>query len=152
MNQLKKVMKNLLLSSIIIGILLSCSNDDESKNVVNPQLIGKWKLIETFLDPGDGSGTYQSIESEKTIEFFNNGTFAISGSLCKLSTSVGEITMGIVSESKYSDRNILISNEECDPDNSTAEYRLSIDNSDLIVSYTACIEGCGLKYQKLITE
>ena len=145
-------MKNLFLILATIGIIYSCSNDDENQNVVDPQLIGKWKLIETFEDPGDGSGTYQSIESEKTIEFFNNGTFAISGSLCQLSTSAGEITMGNVRNSNYSDNNILVSNEQCDPDNQSAEYRLSIDNSDLIISYTACFEGCAQKYQKLIAE
>ncbi|MBJ6367169.1 hypothetical protein [Snuella sedimenti] len=145
-------MKNLLIILMIMGVIFSCSNDDANKNVVNPELIGKWKLIETFEDPGDGSGVYESIESEKTIEFSNDGTFTINGPLCQLSTLVGGTFTGNVRNSNYSDNNILVPEEECDPDNPSAEYRVLIENSNLIIYYTACIEGCGNKYQKLNAE
>lgn len=141
-------MKNLLLKLTIIGILFSCTNDDSNQNVINSQLFGKWKLVETLKDPGDGSGTFESIDSEKTIEFFSNGTFIINGPLCGLSTSVGENTKGNVRHSNNSERYKLVANEECEMDNSFVEYIILIEDSHLSIHYTACIEGCAQKYQK----
>lgn len=137
---------------IVTGIIFSCSKDNDDQNFTTPNLIGKWKLIETFEDPGDGSGIYKSIDSEKTIEFFNNGTFTINGPLCGLSTSVGENITGKVGNSSYSENKILISNEECDPNNPTVEYGIVFKNSDLIIYYSACIEGCSHKYKKINAE
>ncbi|WP_452222106.1 hypothetical protein [Lacinutrix salivirga] len=60
-----------------IGSLISGSYDDQ-KNF-ETGLIGNWKLIEVLVDPEDGSGTFQSIESNKTIEFKVNGIVKING-------------------------------------------------------------------------
>ena len=144
--------KKLFLMLTVTTIIFSCSKDDENLNVINSDFIGKWKLTETLQDPGDGSGVYESIDSEKTIEFFNNGTFSMNGPLCGLSTSVGENIMGQVRISKYSNNNILFSNEKCSTDNSSTEYIVVIEGSDLIIYYTACVEGCAQKYQKVIAE
>lgn len=35
-----------------------------------------------MADPGDGSGTFQPVESDKTIEFKNNGSVITNNSLC----------------------------------------------------------------------
>ena len=142
-------MKNVILASLILGILFSCSSDDENQTSIDAELIGQWQLIETYYDPGDGSGTYESINSEKTIEIFGNGTFVISGPLCQLSTATGGLVMGNVFDSNLSDGYQLVSNENCDPENTSAEYGVSLGNADLIISYTACIEGCGHKYEKI---
>ena len=138
---------------MLSGIILSCSNDNDKHISVNPELIGKWKLIETFEDPGDGSGVYESIDSEKTIEFFNNGTFTISGPLCGLSTTIGQNTTGNINYSSeiLINDNSLNSNEECEH-NTSSKYGFHIENSDLIIYWTACVEGCALKYQKLTVE
>lgn len=119
--------------------------------------MGKWILTATYNDPGDGSGVYKSVDSEKTIEFFNNGTFSLNGPLCELPITVGENSTGKVRNSSYSNNFRLISNEECTMDNSSFddspyEYIALIKNSDLIIYYTACIEGCAQKYQKLKAE
>lgn len=65
-----------------IGILISCSKD-ENDNSKTAELIGQWKLIEQLADPGDGSGTFQSIDSQKIIEFSENEIVTSkNGSLC----------------------------------------------------------------------
>ncbi len=46
--------------------LFSCTKSPESKTVLtepNASLTGQWKLIETLVDPGDGSGTWHSTDS-----------------------------------------------------------------------------------------
>ncbi|MHA6281496.1 hypothetical protein ACXYMT_15075 [Salinimicrobium sp. CAU 1759] len=144
--------KKLFFYLTVTMIIFSCSKSDDNQNVINPDFLGKWKLTETLQDPGDGSGVYERIDSEKTIEFFNNGTFSINGPLCGLSTSVGENIMGQVRNSNYSNNNILLSNEKCSTDNSSTEYIVVIENSDLIIYYTACVEGCAQKYQKVTAE
>ena len=58
--------KNLALLMIIL-IVTSCSknNDNTSSNL----LIGTWKLTELLADPGDGSGTFHMINSNKKLIF-----------------------------------------------------------------------------------
>lgn len=76
-------MKKIILLITSIGILISCSKD-ENENSVTTELVGQWKLIEQLADPGDGSGTFQSIDSEKTIEFSENEIVTSkNGSLCQ---------------------------------------------------------------------
>ncbi len=76
-------MKKTILLIIAIGILISCSKNDND-NLKTDELIGQWKLIEQLADPGDGSGTFQSIDSQKIIEFYTNETVTSqNGSLCQ---------------------------------------------------------------------
>lgn len=70
-------MKKLIFTLIIAGILFSCNNDDDSN--LNTDLIGNWQLIEVLSDPGDGSGTFSSVESDKTITFKSGGIIASNG-------------------------------------------------------------------------
>ncbi len=142
-------MKNLILILTLTGILCSCNNSDDQQNVINPNLFGKWKLIETLNDPGDGSGVFESIDSEKTIEFFDDGTFSLSGPLCGLSPSAGKITKGNVGSSMYTSDNTLSANESCDLIEEGTEYVVTIEGAHLILSWSACIEGCYQKYEKL---
>ena len=72
--------KTLFLMVIVIAILYSCSNDDEFNS--EKRLIGNWKLIEILADPGNGSGTFQSVESNKTVEFKIDGIITTNSSLC----------------------------------------------------------------------
>ncbi|WP_074405787.1 lipocalin family protein [Aquimarina megaterium] len=76
-------MKKTIILLTFIGILISCSTD-ENNNSETTELIGQWKLIEQLADPGDGSGTFQSIDSQKVIKFFKNEVITSeNGSLCQ---------------------------------------------------------------------
>jgi hypothetical protein len=65
----------LLTFLILASFNFHCDSDSQA-------LTGKWKLVERLMDPGDGSGTFQAVSSDKTIEFFNNGTFKSNGTIC----------------------------------------------------------------------
>ena len=73
-------MKKSIIFLMIIGLFISsCNNDDQEKKKT---VVGTWKLIEVLADPGDGSGTFRAVESNKTIEFKANGTIVTNTSLC----------------------------------------------------------------------
>lgn len=73
-------MKKNILFLMLIGLFLSCSNDDQK--ISESKLIGSWKLVEVLADPGDGKGTFRPVESNKTIQFQENGTITTNSSLC----------------------------------------------------------------------
>lgn len=76
-------MKTIVLLLSFTGILLSCSKSD-LENIEIAELNSQWKLIEQLADPGDGSGTFESIDSQKIIKFYENGIVkSENGSLCQ---------------------------------------------------------------------
>jgi len=119
-------------------ILFSCSNDDNSNS--NTELIGNWKLIEVLADPGDGSGTFSSVESEKIMTFGSGGIITSNGNLCNMSINSDNQTSGT-----YSNSESTFNSSDCNnPDyNFTFEQKGNI----LIINYP-CIEPCGAKYLK----
>ncbi|MDD3788879.1 MAG: hypothetical protein PHO94_09315 [Petrimonas sp.] len=80
-------MKKILVLLIFCGVLFSCDKSDDTENT---ELIGKWKLTEVLADPGDGSGTFHKVSSNKTIEFQPNGAITSNGSICEM---LGETTI-----------------------------------------------------------
>lgn len=61
-------MKTLCKLSLIFFILSisACKKSDKESSI-----IGKWKLIETLADPGDGSGKWQSVKNSSSSLFLN---------------------------------------------------------------------------------
>jgi hypothetical protein len=72
-----KVHPNYLIASFLFVIFGSCEKDDQ-----NPvQLIGKWKLVEQLVDPGDGSGVFESLPVTKRFLFLRM-THSLPAGLC----------------------------------------------------------------------
>tara|TARA_R110000868_G_scaffold91812_6_gene254487 strand:- start:11953 stop:12375 length:423 start_codon:yes stop_codon:yes gene_type:complete len=129
-------------------IFVSCTSDnDDASNNGNLELLGTWKLVEQLVDPGDGSGVFIPITSDRQVEFFSNGTVTVNGVLCDMSSEVGSENSGIYSkleDNQYYDGQIIPNN--CDYSETKLNYK--IENSFLIIWYQ-CIEGCGQKFIKL---
>ena len=130
--------KNIIIIIVLIGILFSsCKSDD-----VNPNntLIGNWKLVAILVDPGDGSGTFMPIESDKTITFKKNNIITSNGNLCDLSIDADNSTIGT-----YSFSEMTFNSADClDPN-----YNYSFEqNGDSLIVYYPCIEACEAKYAK----
>ncbi len=130
-------MKKLIFTLIIVGILFSCNSDDDSNS--NTDLIGNWQLIEVLADPGDGSGIFSSVESEKTITFDSEGIIGSNGDLCNMGTTSDNPTSGTYSKSE---RSFNLPN--CPEYNFTFEQNGNI----LIINYP-CVEACAVKYKKI---
>jgi hypothetical protein len=131
-----KVHPNYLIASFLFVICGSCEKDDQ-----NPvQLIGKWKLVEQLVDPGDGSGVFESIFSDKTISFYSNGSFSSTGPMCTM-----DISSNTPSAGSYSLTDGVINPSSCPM--MTGSIYFEIIENNLILSYP-CIEPCRQKFKK----
>ena len=115
---------------MLAGIMSSCSQDETT------QLIGKWKLIERLLDPGDGSGTFQPVNSNKIIEFHSDSTITSNGEICTYGMESDSTTTGT-----YSLVDFTISSSNC------TNLSFELNGNDLIINY-GCIEWCKAKFLK----
>ncbi len=137
-------MKKPLLLLILLTIISACNNDDDTiqtevSNNSNP-IVGQWKLTEQLLDPGDGSGTFMAVTSNKTIAFYMDGSVISNGNLCTPSTNTIIGTVGTFNENQF------ITSSAC-ATSLGIEYELLTDTS-LLITYP-CIETCQEKYIKI---
>ena len=126
-------MKKLLLLFLLLGF--ACNSDDPEI-----EILGEWQLIEVLADPGDGSGIFKSVNSNKRITFFEDGTYTSNGIICDFTTQAEEASSGqfTVDEEGY-----LI---PCsDPISYTID--LQLEDGFLILSFP-CIEPCLQKFRK----
>ncbi|MFM1876136.1 MAG: hypothetical protein RL266_1873 [Bacteroidota bacterium] len=121
----------------VILTCVSCNTEEEE-----PQLIGQWHLIEQLADPGDGSGTFQPVVSDKMIEFFEDGSLVSNGSLCTMAAQAGNGSTGT-----YSTTDSTISVDNC---GFAPPYPMTFElqGGFLILNYP-CIEPCREKYEQV---
>lgn len=131
-------MKKSIYLLILLGILFSCNKND-NETTGNSALVGSWKLIAILADPGNGSGIFNPVISNKTIVFDNNGNLSSNGIICDMSTDSNTSSTG-----NYIEANTSIISSSCQ--NLTIKYEL-IGNT-LILNYP-CIEPCKAKYIKI---
>ncbi len=133
-------MKKIVILCSLIGMFSSCKNDDNDVETPNTDLIGNWKLIETLIDPGDGSGAFISVESNKTITFHEDGKITSNGSLCNVSIEANTPTSGT-----YSKTDSTFNSQDCN--NNEHNYNFKHEGLTLIVEFP-CFEPCKEKYTK----
>jgi hypothetical protein len=89
-----------------------------------------------LFDPGDGSGTFQSVNSNKTLIFDTTGNVTSNGLICDMSIGTSANSIGT-----YSEANSTINSTNCT--NLTLNYELNADTLIIIYPY---IEPCKAKY------
>lgn len=132
-------MRQLLI--ILISVVLFHSCDKKDDQITANNIIGKWELTEVLADPGDGSGTFHSVNSTKIIEFHADGTITSNGSICYMSVEANEASIGTYSLEDYT-----ISSAGCSY--SPLKITFEFQGSYLILNYP-CIEPCRAKYKKV---
>lgn len=136
-------MKKNIIILLTILTFSSCNKEDPftRNEVTGNEFIGKWRLIEQLADPGDGSGVFTSVASEKILEFFDNGIVtSTNGSLCN-PYSEEQITSGTFS---------LVENKittNCQ-DSNIATIGIELKDKHLILSFLS-IEGFYQKFQRV---
>lgn len=138
-------MKNYILILFTL-LLIGCTSNDKKQKIGNTELLGSWKVIEQLADPGDGSGTFQPVTYNRTVEFFSNGTISASGTLCYMGTENNPSSGSFVltPENEFNDGEIT----PTDCSYTEARIYFKIEGENLILWYP-CIEGCGEKLIKL---
>lgn len=128
---------------IIISIFLltiSCNNDDDFDTST---VIGTWEINARLADPGDGSGTFQPLQSGKTLAFSAIGSVIVSkGTLCGIANDEDGTQSGRFNTST----SLITVTCEGFPEDFSVGYELKDGN--LMISYP-CIEGCAERYQKI---
>lgn len=132
-------LKTLIIAS---GLLLLSSSCEKDECTSSTGIVGEWELIEELMDPGDGSGTFQPVTSNKEIKFCKDGTFEANGGMCFMGTQTDSTHTGTYDETT----------ETFSPDNCMSmmpmAYYYSVTGNTLILSYQ-CIEGCQQKYYRI---
>ena len=136
-------MKNFYSFIFLIFTCIACDNED----VQSTDLTGVWKLTEVLADPGDGSGTFQPVESNNTISLFQDGTFTASRNLCYFGTQDGAST-GI-----YDTIRSVLTIEGCEINEVEVDYpyEFNVGEGSLIINLF-CIEPCAEKYRKISSK
>lgn len=131
-------------------LLVNCSSEENKPSIENETLIGKWKVIEALSDPGDGSGTFQPVNYNRTIEFFSDETVTASGTLCFMNSesnpSSGTFKLISTDETDINHDGEIKPND-CNLGVNKLYFNLS-SNNELIIWYF-CIEGCAEKFKKI---
>lgn len=127
-------MKRFLFLLVISGLLFSC--DKKEERLISSDIIGTWKLIEVLADPGDGSGEFYGVNSNKLITFHADNTLSSNGTICNMSIEANGSSKGT-----YSLIDSTISSANC----SAMEITFEIQGRYLIISYP-CIEPCQAKF------
>lgn len=133
-----KTWTNTILMVCVMALFGACKNDDDS--TASPPLVGQWQLVEQLMDPGDGSGSFAPVDSEKKITFNADGSFSCNGNICELSGTAEVPTYGT-----YSLPDSTLYPEQCTQP--VFPYTFEVDGAFLIISYP-CIEACRMKYEK----
>ena len=126
-----------LLISIVLITLTSCSKKENQ--ATSNVLVGSWKLTDVLLDPGNGSGTFVPVSSNKTLIFNTNGNLTSNGNICDLSIESNTSSTGT-----YSESNSTINSASCQNTSILCE----VIGTTLILNYP-CIEPCKAKYIKV---
>ena len=119
---------------VILSFLTSCKKNDRGS------LTGTWELKEVLMDPGNGSGVFTAVNSNKNLVFHTNGNVTSNGIICDMSIESNTSTSGT-----YSENDSTIISTTCP--NLILKYEVSGDT--LILIYP-CIEPCKAKYIKVL--
>ncbi len=135
-------MKKIFVILSTVMLLLSCSSDEKDMPI---DLIGTWKLQEVNNDPGDGSGVFLKVKSNKTLIFKKNLEITSNGSLSDNTINSDSPSHGVYQITGDSDASGIIT--PSGSEHLSTQIRFEIKNSALYVYYP-CIEGCAAKYTK----
>tara|TARA_B110000091_G_C13601222_1_gene384770 strand:- start:229 stop:612 length:384 start_codon:yes stop_codon:yes gene_type:complete len=127
-------MNNLLFSVSIITALVTLGSCDNCEEEIIPD---RYYLIEVLADPGDGSGTFLPVESDKYLEFHTDGTITSNGELCSMGVESDSPSFGNYNQ----DTNTITTTSWC------LELSYEMDGDEVILIYQ-CFEACRSKFIK----
>jgi hypothetical protein len=133
-----KMYKSIIPFILCSFVLISCGKDEP---ISLNNVVGEWQLIEQMIDPGNGTGVFTPVVSNKTIVFTENGTYLSNGSVCYPSIIASEASSGTYSDSG----NIL--NTEC-AGIAPMPIAFSVEKGELYIFYP-CYEGCTEKFERI---
>lgn len=137
----------------LIGLTLMACKKDSNNSSENNGITGRWKLVEVYADPGDGSGKYRAVDSKKQLTFKADGTVEVrNGDLCTVSIDSDNnatSTYKILNSPETSGNKKRLVIFSCAVmENAPGESSFEIKGDVLTISYL-CFEGCGERYKRI---
>jgi hypothetical protein len=135
----------LFLNIIALGIfvtIVSCKKNNNAEGPYNDSIIGKWKIIEVYADPGDGSGKFRKTDSKKSLEITSDSIFVKNGNVCNININTQR-----EEKSSY----VILSNntrQVLKADICSTDLNIKVEKGILTIYYS-CIEGCGEKFVRI---
>lgn len=129
-------MKKFLSTMALFSALLIASCNKTADNAANSTLTGKWILIETLADPGDGSGTWRPADPPNHFYLKFNANSTVESNIY---TGLG----GLKEYSVLNDSTVNFTYAEGGSFN--LRYKI---NSSVLTLTGGCIEACGSKFAK----
>lgn len=135
---------------VLFGIILfSAACSKESRFLVNTSLTGKWQLNATYMDPGDGSGTYRPVANpgNNSINLKENGAIEVTGL-----NAQDNFLLYFSQYKSYAtkDSTTLVFKKQGDTTAQKFIYKIEGDKLTLLpAGPIMCFEGCGVRFQKV---
>ncbi len=125
-------------SCLLLCLLASCGSTPPEPVV----LLGTWKLNEQYIDPGNGSGTFKYVLTDKTLTFLPDGHFTSNGTMCTINSTSDNAS--------HTGTYVLAADSIMTPDCTTPDnkIRFTMKGRTLTLSYLYCIEPCQQKFLK----
>jgi hypothetical protein len=137
-------MKKILFLLVAIISVVACNNNDDDQVINNGNVTGQWQLVAILADPGDGSGTFITVDSQKRLTFNDDATLSSNGNICSMNTDTDVATNGT-----YSEENQTITGS-CGIAPYPITYEFDTDGN-LILNHP-CIEACREKYVRILID
>ena len=118
---------------VILSLFTSCKKKERDS------LTGTWELKEVLMDPGNGSGVFTAVSSDKNLVFHTNGNVNSNGIICDMSIESNTSTSGT-----YSEIDSTIISATCQ--NLVIKYEV---NGDTLILIYPCFEACKAKYNRV---
>lgn len=134
-------MKKIILIIAVAASMLNSCTQEFIEGTTDPNLLGTWQLTEVLADPGDGSGTFQPVDSDAELTFDADGTFTSNNALCNFSAQSGSSMSGT-----YSVDDKILQSDDCASTNWQVSY--SVEGKTLVLTFL-CIEPCAQKYTRV---
>ncbi|WP_420387141.1 hypothetical protein [Roseivirga sp.] len=133
---------------VLTGLLTSCGDkfnpcNDEFSECSAP-VESHWELKEIYSDIGNGTGSFNPVDSDRSLTFLTDGTVISRGSMCTLDATSTEIHRGMVSSSQ--DDQLIFAG--CQNGDEERSLYFEIEGNELKV-YFMCIEACVHKYKRV---
>jgi hypothetical protein len=131
----KSIMKYIAYLSLIAAIIFAAACRKEGVKAGPTQLQGNWTLVQTLLDPGDGSGRWQPAAPSTKLGLNGDGT--VSG------TTFPQYASYTIKDS------VTLTFSQSDKSIQNYRYHISHDTLSMSPDGPArCIEACGIRFKK----
>ncbi|MBC8152783.1 MAG: hypothetical protein H7Z72_07725 [Bacteroidetes bacterium] len=127
---------------MMIVALIACKEPVQEPVVQNNGLIGKWKLTETFSDPGDGSGKWMKVKEAFVLDIKTDSTVIVVGKPIFLTASSTYVLRKISQDKLW----FYSPKSASGPDSRYIGYKVTA--TDLELAYP-CDEGCVERFKAI---